>query len=145
MGSTLYAKGNPIYVDNTTDFETANSLGKLVTFTNGVPALVASATLPATGVIMDARTRTPLIGGTTYYDNSIGILGCLEAPVRVAIDAGSVALNPGDRVMQTAAGTVTKEVTGSARFVVGILTDKNGAQPGDLAEVTLFTPQYLTY
>jgi hypothetical protein len=29
--------------------------------------------------------------------------------------------------------------------VVGILSDQNGANPGDLAEVTYFTPQYLTY
>lgn len=143
MSSTLYAKANAIYQDTTTDLSAA--LGKLLTFAAGVPAVNASATVPAVGLVMDARTRTPIAGAATYYDNAIGILGGLEAPCRVLISAGSAPLFAGDRVMQAADGTVTKEVTGNPRVVVGIMTDKNGAQPGDLAEVTLFTPQYLTY
>jgi hypothetical protein len=130
-------------MDNTANL--SGYAGYLVTFAGGNPTLNASTTIPAVGVVADARTRIPLSGGTTYYDNAIGILGGLPGPMRGWVDLGSVALNFGDRVMQAASGGVTKEVTGSARVVVGICTDKNGAQPGDLTEITFFTPLYLTY
>jgi hypothetical protein len=47
--------------------------------------------------------------------------------------------------MQAADGTVTKEVTGSARVFIGICTDKNGANPGDLFEVSFCTPSVRSY
>lgn len=139
--SALQAKGNAIYLDTTTDFSSA--VGKLLIFTGGAPAVSASATVPAVGVVLDARTRT--VVNVTTYMNSLGILGGLPGPCRGQISATSAALSFGDRVMQAADGTLTKEVTGSARVVVGVLTDQNGANPGDLAEITFFTPQYLTY
>lgn len=142
MSSSLYSKGNPIYVDNTTDLSAA--IGKLVTFAAGVPAVSASATVPASGVVLDARTRTPASGVTTY-DNTIGMLASLPAPVRVQLSATSAALSFGDRLMQAADGTVTKEVTGQARVIVGNCADKNGAQPGDLFEAVLCDPGYATY
>jgi hypothetical protein len=139
--SALQAKGNAIYLDATVDFSAA--VGKLVVFSAGVPAVNASATIPAVGVVLDARTRTAL--NVTTYVNSLGILGGLPGPCRGQISAASAGLCFGDRLMQAADGTLTKEVTGSPRVVVGILSDQNGANPGDLAEVTYFTPQYLTY
>jgi len=139
--SALQAKGNAIYLDATVDFSAA--VGKLVVFSAGVPAVNASATVPAVGVVLDARTRTAL--NVTTYVNSLGILGGLPGPCRGQISAASAGLSFGDRLMQAADGTLTKEVTGSPRVVVGILSDQNGANPGDLAEVTYFTPQYLTY
>ena len=142
MSSSLFAKGNPIYVDNTTDLSQA--IGKMVTFAAGVPAISASATVPASGLVMDARTRTP-VSGVTTYDNSIGILASLPAPVRVLLSAASAPLSFGDRLMQAADGTVTKEITGQARVIVGNCTDKNGAQPGDLFEAVLCDSSYATY
>jgi len=136
--SSLQAKGNAIYYDTTTDLSAA--IGKLVTFTAGTPAVNASTTTPATGIVLDARTRTVL--STTRFDNALGILGALPGPVRAIISAGSAALALGDTLMQAADGTLTKDAgPGTARVVVGVLSDLNGAQAGDFAEVTLFTPQ----
>jgi hypothetical protein len=143
MDSALQAKGNAIYQDTSTDLHAY--VGYLTTFSAGVPAVNTSTTVPAVGLVLDARTRTPIAGGTTYYDNAIGILGGLPGPCRVILNASSAALNFGDVVMQASDGTVTKEVTGSARVVVGICSDKNGANPGDLFEIATFTPSYRTY
>lgn len=138
--SSLQAKGNAIYVDNSLDLTAA--IGKLVTFAAGVPAVNASATVPAIGIVLDARTRTPIVGGPTYYDNSIGILGGLPGPVRGQISAAATPLNFGDTLIQAADGTLTNDPgPGNARVVVGVMSDKNGAVAGDLAECTLFTPQ----
>lgn len=141
MSSSLYAKGNPIYVDTTTDLSAA--IGKLVTFTAGIPAVSASAIIPATGLVLDARTKTT--GSVTTYMNSIAILFSIPAPVRILLSASSAPLSFGDQVMQAADGTVTKVVTGSARCVVGACTDENGAQPGDLFEAVICDPGYMTW
>ncbi len=134
----LQAKGNAIYVDTTTDLSAA--IGKLVTFANATPAVNASTAVPAVGIVLDARTRT--VFNTTRYDNAIGMLGGLPGPVRAVISATSAPLNFGDTVMQAADGTLTKDAgAGTNRVVVGVMTDLNGAQPGDECEVTLFTPQ----
>lgn len=135
MSTILAAKGNAIYRDTTTNLSAA--IGKLVTFTAGVPAVNASTTVPAVGVVLDARVRT-VSTGATYYDNQIGILGRMP-PVRVLLNAGSAPLNFGDSVQQANDGTVTKDLgVGNARVVVGICTDENGAQPGDDFEVCTF-------
>ena len=139
--SSLYAKGNPIYVDTTTDLSSA--IGKLVTFTAGAPVVSASATTPASGLVLDARTKTT--GSVTTYMNSIDMLASCPAPVRVQLSATSAALSFGDRLMQAADGTVTKEVTGQNRVIVGNCSDLNGAQPGDLFEAVLCDPGYATY
>jgi hypothetical protein len=136
--SALQAKGNAIYVETATDLSAA--IGKLVTFAGGAPAVNASATVPAVGIVLDARTRT--VFTTTRYDNAIGVLGGLPGPVRAVISANSAPLNFGDTLMQAADGTLTKDVgQGTQRVVVGVMTDENSAQPGDECEVTLFTPQ----
>ena len=142
MSSSLYAKGNPVYLNTTTDLSA--SIGMLVTFAAGVPSVNASATVPAIGIVLDARTRTPASGVTTY-DNAIGILGLMPAPVRAKLSATSAALAFGDTVMQAADGTVTKNVTGNPRVVVGVCTDLNGAQPGDLFECCTYDPDYVTF
>lgn len=132
--SVLQAKGNSIYQDTSTDLSAA--IGKLVTFAAGVPAVSASATVPAAGIVLDARTRT--VAGTTTYQNSIAITATLPGPVRALVSATSAALAFGDSVMQAADGTLTKDVgPGTARVVVGFCSDKNGAVAGDLAEFTL--------
>lgn len=135
--STLQAKGNAIYPETATDLSA--SIGKLVTFTAGVPAVSASATVPAVGIILDARKRT--VGSNTTYDNAIGIIGALPGPVRAQISATSAALSFGDKLQQAADGTLTKDLgAGNARVTVAILTDLNGAVAGDYAEVTFITP-----
>lgn len=130
--SVLAARGNPIYRFTGVDLSLA--LGKLLTFAAGVPAVSASATVPAVGIVLDANTATK--------DTAVGILGASLPPVRALISAGSVALFPGDSLQQAADGTLTKDLgTGNARVVCGILTDPNGAVAGDLAEVVLFPGQ----
>ena len=136
--SALQAKGNAIYQDTTTDLSA--SIGKLVTFSAGVPAVSASATVPAVGIVLDARKRTPIAGGTSYYDNAIGILGLLPGPVRVLISATATKISFGDALQQSTDGTLTNDAGSGARLIVGICTDENGAVAGDLAEVSLFAP-----
>ena len=136
--SMLQAKGNAIYVDTTTDLSAA--IGKLVTFASGIPSVNTSNQVAAVGIVLDARTRT--VFNTTRYDNSIGMLGGLPGPMRALISSASAPLNFGDTLMQAADGTLTRDAgPGTARVVVGVMTDLNGAQPGDECEVTLFTPQ----
>lgn len=136
--SALQAKGNAIYPEIATDLSAA--IGKLVTFAAGVPSVSASATVPATGIVLDARTRTALTGGTAKYDNAIGILGLLPGPVRALISAAATPIKFGDELQQAADGTLTNDAGAGARLIVGICTDLNGAVAGDLAEVTLFKP-----
>jgi hypothetical protein len=137
----LQARGNAIYVDTTTDLSAA--IGKLVTFSGGTPAVNASTTVAAVGIVLDARTRT--VFNTTRYDNAIGMLGGLPGPVRAVVSADSPPLNFGDTLMQAADGTLTRDAgPGTARVVVGVMSDLNGAQPGDECEVTVFTPQIRT-
>lgn len=136
--SALQAKGNAIYPENATDLSAA--IGKLVTFAAGAPSVNTSTTVPATGIVLDARTRT--VFNSTRYDNAIGVLGGLPGPVRAVISAASAPLNFGDTLQQAADGTLTKDLgPGNNRVVVGVMTDLNGAQPGDECEVTLFAPQ----
>ena len=136
--SSLQAKGNAIYVDTSTDLSQA--IGKLITYANGAPSVNTSTTVPAVGIVLDARTR--MVFTTTRYDNAVGVLGGLPGPVRAVISAASAPLNFGDTLMQAADGTLTKDTgPGAARVVVGVCSDFNGAQPGDECEVTLFTPQ----
>ena len=135
--STLQAKGNAIYPETATDLSAA--IGKPVTFTAGVPAVSASATVPATGIVLDARKRT--VGSVTTYDNTIGILGALPGPVRAILSAGSAAVTFGDKLQQAADGTLTKDLgAGNARVTVAICTDLNGAIASDLCEVSFITP-----
>jgi len=141
--STYQAKGNAIYKDDTTNLSA--SIGKLITFSGGTPAINASTTVPAVGLLLDARTRQPIAGGTTYYDNEIGIMGALPGPVRALYSTAAPVASFGTVLMQAGDGTLTPEVTGSARVVVGILTDENGANPGDFCEVAFFTPSYRSY
>lgn len=129
--STLASRSNPIYALTGVDLSAA--LGKLVTFAAGVPAVSASATVPAMGIVMD--------GNTALKNSTIGFLGANLPPVRALISAASAALFPGDALQQAADGTLTKDTGAGARVVCGILTDPNGAVAGDLAEVTLFPGQ----
>jgi len=129
--SSLAARGNPIIPFTGADLSAA--LGKLVVFTAGVPAVSASATVPATGVVLD--------GNVAAKQSSIGMLGGNLPPVRALISASSAQLYPGDKLQQAADGTLTKDLgAGNARVTVATLTDENGAVAGDLAEVSFQTP-----
>ena len=135
--STLQAKGNAIYPETATDLSAA--IGKLITFTAGVPAVSASATVPATGIVLDARKRT--VGTLTTYDNALGILGALPGPVRAILSAATAPVSFGDKLQQAADGTLTKDLgNGNARVTVAICSDLNGGGAGDLCEVSFITP-----
>ena len=129
--SSLAARGLPIYPFTGVDLSA--SLGKTITFTAGVPAVSASATVPATGVVLE--------GNVAAKQSSIGILGANLPPVSVLISSTSAALSPGDGLMQAADGTLTKDTGSGARVVCGVLTDPNGAIAGDLAEAVVFPGQ----
>lgn len=130
--SSLAARGNPILPVTGVDLSAA--LGKLVTMTAGVPAVSASATVPAVGVVLE--------GNVAAKNSSIGFLGGNLPPVRALISAASADLATGDTLQQAADGTLTKDLgAGNARVVCAVLTDLNGAKAGDLAEVTFFPGQ----
>lgn len=143
--SSLQSKSIAIYVDNTTNLSA--NIGYLVTYANATPAVNNggnATTVPAQGIVLDARVRT-VSTGATYYDNSIGLIGLLPGPVRAMLNANSAACNFGDPLMQAADGTLTKEVTGANRVFVGYCADLNGAQAGQLFDVALVTPVNRTY
>lgn len=110
--------------------------GYLVTL--GVTAAVltatlgASATVPATGVVMD--------GATTANQSTIGILG---APgLGTVYMKASGAITAGARVQQAADGTVVTDAgPGNARVVVGVALES--AIAGDLIEVAPIAPMIL--
>jgi hypothetical protein len=137
MDSTLQARGNAIVPETATDLSTA--IGKLVVFTAGVPAVSASATVPATAIVLDARKRT--VGTVTTYDNALGVIGALPGPVRAMLSATTAAVSLGDKLQQAADGTLTKDLgAGNARVTVAVVTDLNGGVAGDLCEVAFITP-----
>jgi hypothetical protein len=130
--SSLASRGNPNYP--ITGVDLSSNLGYLVTFSAGVVAVSASATVPAVGIVME--------GNTAARNSTIGFLGANMSVTRAKISASSAQLYQGDSLQQAADGTLTKDLgAGNARVVCGILTDPNGAVAGDLAEVTLFPGQ----
>lgn len=128
MSSTLAARGTPIVAVTGTDLSAA--LGKLITFSAGVPAVSASATVPAVAIVLDGNTATK--------NSSVGFLAANLPPVRALISAAATALKQGDTLQQSTDGTLTNDAGTGARVVVGVLTDPNGAVAGDLAEVSFF-------
>jgi hypothetical protein len=132
----LQAKGNAIYPETATDLSAL--VGKLLTFSAGVPSASASATVPAVGIVLDARTRT--VGSVTTYQNSIGVLCLLPGPVRVKISSTATAISFGDLLQQAADGTLTNDAGTGQRMIVGVCTDLNGAVAGDLCEAALHEP-----
>jgi hypothetical protein len=136
MSSSLAARGIPILPFFGVDLSAA--LGKLIVFNAGVPAVNASTNVPAIGIVLDGNIATK--------ESSIGILAGNLPPVRALISAAAAPLTQGATLQQAADGTLTNDAgPGNVRVVVGVLSDPNGAQPGDLAEVTFFSgPDYRT-
>jgi hypothetical protein len=124
----MAARGNPILAITGTDLSAL--LGKLITFSAGVPAASASATVPATAIVLDGNTATK--------NSSVGFLAGNLPPVRALISPTATALKQGDTLQQSTDGTLTNDAGSGARVVVGVLTDPNGAVAGDLAEVAFF-------
>jgi len=137
MGSPLKNRDEAIFpAIGATDL--TSKQGYLVTLSataNQRPTLTAtlsaSATAPATGVILD--------GGTASQTSSIGILGALSGSVRMKT-SGVIA--QGARVQQAADGTIVTDAgAGNARVVVGIALE--AAVSGDLIEVAPLAPMIL--
>lgn len=139
--SVLQAKGNAIYSELTVDL--SGSIGKLVTFTAGVPAVNTSTTVAAVGIVLDSRKRAVGSPPASYeYENAIGILGGLDGAYRGLISANATPLNFGDTVIQAADGTLTNDTgPGNARVVVGVVAAIGGAVAGDWTEIVFYTPQ----
>lgn len=134
MSTSLAARGNSIFPITGVDLSAA--LGKLVLFTAGVPAVSASATVPAQGIVLEAAVAAK--------NSSIGLLGGDLPPVRGLISGASAALKFGDRLMQAADGTFTKDVgPGTARVVVAYCGELGGAVAGDLAIIVPIAPMIL--
>lgn len=93
--------------------------------------LSASATVPATGVVLD--------GDVAAGNSSIGILGATAGTVRIKT---SGAITAGARVQQAADGTIVTDAgAGNARVVVGVALET--AASGDLIEVAPLAPMIL--
>ncbi len=127
--SALYKRAAAIFASTGVDLSAA--LGKLVTFSAGVPAVSASATVPATGIVIEAEVAAK--------QSSLGVIGALSGTVLAKLSASTAAVAQGDKLQQAADGTLTKETTG-ARVTVAVVVDPNGGVAGDLVEVALITP-----
>jgi hypothetical protein len=125
--------GSPIIRETATDLSA--SIGKLITFSAGVPSLSASATVPAQGIILDARKR--VVGANTTYDNSLLLLGGGEV-VLAKISASATAISAGDALQQSTDGTLTNDAGSGARTIVAFAV--KAAVAGDLAVVRLSPP-----
>lgn len=95
--------------------------------------LSASATVPATGVVVD--------GSATSAESSIGILGSSIGGTVFMKTSGAIVY--GARVQQAADGTIVTDAGTGARVVVGVAVESTVAS-GDLIEVAAFTPQVLS-
>lgn len=126
MSSSLYARGNPI-VPATPSVTHVNKEGYLVTLAGETATLSASASVPATGVILE--------GQPTTGQDSIGILGGLPAPVDVRL-GGPVAKFA--EVQQHTDGTVITDAGTGARLIVGVVLKAGIA--GDLVPAVLHKP-----
>lgn len=107
--------------------------GYLVTMASGTATISSSATVPATGVILE--------GNDTDGKSSIGILGALAGLVRLKT---SGAITEGARVQQAADGTVVTDAGTGARVVVGVCVESGGAASGDLTLVATHAPLTLS-
>ena len=132
MQSSLLV-GSPVIRETATDLSAA--IGKTVTFAAGVPSVSASATVPVSGIVLDARKR--VVGSNTSYDNSILLLGSGEV-VLAKISATATAISAGDELQQAADGTLTNDAGSGARLIVGVAIQP--AVAGDLARVLVFKP-----
>lgn len=105
--------------------------GYLVTMASGTATISTSATVPATGVILD--------GQATTGQSSIAVLGAVGGTVRMKA-SGTIAA--GARVQQAADGTIVTDAgAGNARVVVGVALE--AAVSGDLIEVAPLAPMIL--
>jgi hypothetical protein len=128
--SSLYSRGNAI-LPFTPSATHVDKEGYLVTLAVETATISASATVPATGVILDGRPTTG--------KSSIGILGALAGPIRMR---ASGTITKGDRLQQAADGTVVTDVgAGTGRVVVGVALE--AAVTGQLFEVASLTPMIL--
>lgn len=125
--SSLYSRGNAI-LPFTPSATHVDLEGYLVTLAGEVATINASATVPATGVILD--------GTLTTGKDAIGILGGLAAPIRMR-SSGVIA--KGAEVQQAADGSVVTDAgNGNARLIVGVALE--AAVAGQLFEVASHKP-----
>lgn len=128
--SSLYSRGNAI-LPFTPSATHVDKEGYLVTLAVETATISASATVPATGVILEGKATTG--------KSSIGILGALAAPVRMKTSGIIV---KGARVQQAADGTIVTDAgAGNARVVVGVALE--AAVSGQLIDVATIAPMIL--
>ncbi len=110
----------------------SSKTGYLVTDDGTTATVSSSATVPATGLILEA-------GKDANSKITIGILGAFGGTVLLKA-GGTIAA--GARVQQASDGTVVTDAgAGNARVVVGVAME--AAVSGDLVEVAVFTPMIL--
>ncbi len=132
MSSALFARSNAI-ISQTPSADHSGKEGYLCTMASGTATISSSATVPATGVILE--------GNTTSLKSAVGVLGALPGVVRLKT---SGAIAEGARVQQAADGTVVTDAGTGARVVVGVCVQPGGAASGDLAEVAVHAPLTLS-
>ena len=128
--SALFVRGNAV-IPLTPNETHVDKEGYLVTIASDVASLSASATVVATGVILEGRATTGQSG--------VGILGALSGTVRLKL-SGTV--TKGARVQQGTDGSVVTDAASGARVVVGVALESGVS--GDLIEVATFTPVTLS-
>ncbi|MEY4428709.1 MAG: hypothetical protein RLZZ182_1398 [Pseudomonadota bacterium] len=120
-GSALFAQDNAV-ISQTPSATHVDKEGYTVTMASGTATISASATVPATGVILE--------GQATTGKSSIGILGTISGLVRFKC-SGTIA--EGARVQQHTDGSVVTDAGTGARVVIGVCVQPGGAVSGDLA------------
>ncbi len=130
MNSALYARAAAI-IELTGATDLSEKRGYLVTFSGDTATLSASATVPATGVVLEGRRIT--------YQTIVAILGAGHGSVLLK---ASGAITKGARIQQAADGTVVTDAGSGARVVVGVALET--AASGDLFEAAIITPLTLS-
>jgi hypothetical protein len=130
MNSALYSRAAAIIaLTGATDLSTKR--GHTVTFSGETATLSASASVPATGVILEGRPTTD--------QSTIAILGSGHGSVLLK---ASGAITKGARIQQHTDGSVVTDAGSGARVVIGVALET--AASGDLFEAALITPLTLS-
>lgn len=130
MNSALYTRAAAIIaLTGATDLSSAR--GYTVTISGDVATLSASASVPATGVVLEGRPTTD--------QSTVAILGAGHGTVLLK---SSGAITKGARIQQAADGTVVTDAGTGARVVIGVALET--AASGDLFEAALIGPLTLS-
>lgn len=126
MSPLLRRENAIIELQPAADYYTTSKVGLLVTFSSEVATVSNSATVKATGVILEGPATT----GTTTEHMTVGILGAMAGTC--SMKAGGN-ITKGAFVQQSTDGSVVTDAGTGSRVLVGVALES--AVSGDLFEV----------